>query len=386
MNITVLMSEVYPLPAVRGGAVETLVNHWLDSHEDAPDRVNLAVVSRYSYEAKNRSRVYTNTVFHWVVPLPFGRFWVRFRRKVFPNAPVYPLYLNFAMRKICRTAPDLIIIENRPEFVLAVRLRFPKTRIVLHLHNDTLNEENKLGTQIVHALDQILCVSAFIQKRVLTIVGVTPEKLAVLPNVVNLNQFSFQTRLLSERPILAFLGRLSLFKGVTVLAKTFLRLKESLPQLHLWFAGSSGYRGSREDQTIRSLKKSLSQYSDSVKFFGFVPQNSLVGLLRQASVLVVPSLWDEPAGLTVLEGMALGIPTVASRRGGIPEYLSEKEGWLYDSDSEAQAIDELEKVLTFVLTHFENALKKADLARTTVEQKFSAQDYWSRLLGVLEIG
>ncbi len=112
MNLPLLMSEVYSLPAVRGGAVETLVNHWLDSHELVSDKVNLSVVSRFSYEAKKRSRDYPKTVFHWVVPVPFQRFWVRFQHKFFSHASVNHPYLFFAVKKIRRTGADLIVIEN----------------------------------------------------------------------------------------------------------------------------------------------------------------------------------------------------------------------------------------------------------------------------------
>jgi glycosyltransferase involved in cell wall biosynthesis len=38
-------------------------------------------------------------------------------------------------------------------------------------------------------------------------------------------------------------------------------------------------------------------------------------------VLVVPSRWAEPSGLTLGEGLATGLPVIASRTGGIPEVL-----------------------------------------------------------------
>ena len=41
--------------------------------------------------------------------------------------------------------------------------------------------------------------------------------------------------------------------------------------------------------------------------------------LKTANIVVVPSLWEEPFGLTVLEAMAAGVPLIATRCGGIPE-------------------------------------------------------------------
>jgi glycosyltransferase involved in cell wall biosynthesis len=41
--------------------------------------------------------------------------------------------------------------------------------------------------------------------------------------------------------------------------------------------------------------------------------------LKIANIIVVPSIWEEPFGLTVLEAMAAGVPLIATRSGGIPE-------------------------------------------------------------------
>jgi glycosyltransferase involved in cell wall biosynthesis len=43
--------------------------------------------------------------------------------------------------------------------------------------------------------------------------------------------------------------------------------------------------------------------------------------MQAADCLVCPSLWAEAAGLVILEAMACGLPVVASRIGGIPEFV-----------------------------------------------------------------
>ena len=54
----------------------------------------------------------------------------------------------------------------------------------------------------------------------------------------------------------------------------------------------------------------------NVKFVPFVDRSALPSLLRTADVLVVPSRWAEPSGLTVGEGLATGLPVIASLVGG----------------------------------------------------------------------
>ncbi len=69
-------------------------------------------------------------------------------------------------------------------------------------------------------------------------------------------------------------------------------------------------------------------------FQPFVDRDALPPLLRTADVLVVPSRWAEPSGLTVGEGLATGLPIIASRVGGIPEVLG-SAGILVEPDDAA---------------------------------------------------
>jgi glycosyltransferase involved in cell wall biosynthesis len=56
--------------------------------------------------------------------------------------------------------------------------------------------------------------------------------------------------------------------------------------------------------------------------------------LRRSSIHVVPSRWDEPFGLTTLEGMAAGNAVVATRTGGTPEVVGDG-GQLFERDDAA---------------------------------------------------
>jgi glycosyltransferase involved in cell wall biosynthesis len=62
-----------------------------------------------------------------------------------------------------------------------------------------------------------------------------------------------------------------------------------------------------------------------VAFLPFTPRGEVVALLRQHDVLVVPSHWPEPWGLTVSEGLASGLVVIASAIGGIPEAVTDRD-------------------------------------------------------------
>lgn len=71
----------------------------------------------------------------------------------------------------------------------------------------------------------------------------------------------------------------------------------------------------------------------NVTFHGFLPPAAVRDVLVRSSALVVPSLWEEPLGLVVLEAMACGVPVIGTSVGGIPEMIrSGRNGILIEPD------------------------------------------------------
>ncbi|MGB3673952.1 MAG: glycosyltransferase family 4 protein [Candidatus Nanopelagicales bacterium] len=72
--------------------------------------------------------------------------------------------------------------------------------------------------------------------------------------------------------------------------------------------------------------------------------DSINPLIASSHVVVMPSTWDEPFGLVALEGMAAGRPVVASRVGGLAQFVSDEVGWLVspgDSAALAQTLSQI---------------------------------------------
>jgi glycosyltransferase involved in cell wall biosynthesis len=82
---------------------------------------------------------------------------------------------------------------------------------------------------------------------------------------------------------------------------------------------------------------------NDVRFFGFVPEKTLVCLYRMASVFAFPSLY-EGFGLPPLEAMALGVPVVTSRLSSLPEVVGDA-ALLVDPYSEEAIADALARAL-----------------------------------------
>jgi glycosyltransferase involved in cell wall biosynthesis len=139
--------------------------------------------------------------------------------------------------------------------------------------------------------------------------GVRAERCRVVP-------YGVDTALFHPPPApppgagIAAVGHLEERKGARVLLEAFRELVTRLPGVHLTFAGEGALRAELES---RARDWGL---GGSVRFAGALDRPAVARLLREHRVLCVPSL-GEPFGLVALEGMASGLPVVATRAGGL---------------------------------------------------------------------
>jgi glycosyltransferase involved in cell wall biosynthesis len=133
-----------------------------------------------------------------------------------------------------------------------------------------------------------------------------------------------------------FVGRVIPEKGPDVL----IRAAGLLPagSVEVVIVGSQGFA---RDAPLSPYEQELRRVADAsgavVRFEPFVDRDHLPDLLREAEVLVVPSTWDEPSGLTAGEGMASGLPVVVSDIGGLPDVVGDPGILVPPGDPEALA-------------------------------------------------
>jgi glycosyltransferase involved in cell wall biosynthesis len=158
-----------------------------------------------------------------------------------------------------------------------------------------------------------------------------------------------------------FVGRISPEKGVHILLDAFEKVLEHCPNLHLQLVGPQipapeeyivalsddpmvlKLAGYYSEDYFSHLKKKLSEnLADRVTFYKYIPYSKLIKLYHSADIFVFPSVWDEPFGMPIIEAMACGLPVIATRGGGIPEFVEDgKTGVLVergDTGSLAKAL------------------------------------------------
>ncbi|HKG48387.1 MAG TPA: glycosyltransferase family 4 protein [Pyrinomonadaceae bacterium] len=142
-----------------------------------------------------------------------------------------------------------------------------------------------------------------------------------LPYFSDLDRFNVPAREEKSERTFLFSGSLIPRKGVDLLAAAFVRLAQEFSNVKLRIVGEGELRVSLE-QTLRSV-------SERVDFVGFRDWEQLPAEYARADVLCVPSRYDG-WGLVVPEGLAAGLPVIATdRMGSALEFVeSGRNGWL----------------------------------------------------------
>jgi glycosyltransferase involved in cell wall biosynthesis len=156
----------------------------------------------------------------------------------------------------------------------------------------------------------------------------------VYPALPTLARFAGVERRPSDEPTVLFLGRVEPYKGPQTLVRALRVLREEhrVPA-RLLLAGPS------EQKELRSLR-ALAEAEGvpaAVEFRGQLDPDDVADLLATAHVLAVPSIWPEPFPLVMLEGAAAGIPIIAARVGGIPEFAHDGDRALLFPPGDAAA-------------------------------------------------
>jgi glycosyltransferase involved in cell wall biosynthesis len=181
-----------------------------------------------------------------------------------------------------------------------------------------------------------ITVSQFLKEQMIRS-GCTPDNLHVIHSPAPEVETDFTPLPMNTPPRFLFAGRIEPKKGLDWLLRAAARV--TVP-MHLDVAGSGS-----EDALARmhSLVADLG-IEDRVTFHGWLDGDEVLERMRNARVIVFPSVWHEPAGLITLEAAAMGRPVIASAVGGISEYALDGFALLVpvrDLDALANAIHRL---------------------------------------------
>ncbi len=324
----ILPGDKLPLPSVKGGAVESLVQCLLDYNEKY-HTYNFVVFSVYNEEAALKSRSYKHTDFKYIntdsLNYKLKQVFRWIYNRFFPY--IGNQFINSVMNGM-DTDYDYVLIENAPWFVIPLKRKMNMS-MVQHLHNNYLGITSSFNQQIIDNSDFVLAVSKFIKNEILSHLNCTPELISVLYNGISLERFGKSECLWSLREqlgishddfVFVFSGRLVPEKGIKELLLAIKQIQHL--NFKLLIIGSSFFSSDRKTSFIEELQN-LSSELPNVIFTGYIPYQKIQDYYHLANVAIVPSIWDEACPLSCIEFMASSLPLIVTDSGGMVELVDE---------------------------------------------------------------
>lgn len=336
----------YPVPAARGGAVPALVEHLVKENNDK-QLFDMDIISIYDKKAEKMAKRYPNIHFIWVKPPKIISFFDKLcfdlirtffkKKKAVSYKSLFSLLYSIAAssRIIKKQHYDKVVIENNIPMAWAIRLSHYTGEYYYHFHN--IPRINAKCKEVFQNATAILCVSRYVAKQIgmkdNPIGPIRKTKTRVLYNCIDTKLFTpladekkkqkirEKYGISKEDQVVCFVGRLSEEKGIDKVLEAVKQAQN--PKIKVLIVGSYMHNINVKDEYQVKLHHLSESMKDQVIFTGYIDQNEIPTIYQIADVAILPSMWDEPAGLTMVEAMACGTPVITTASGGIPEYMKE---------------------------------------------------------------
>ena len=392
MKIAILTSGILPVPAVQGGAVENFLDFFLE-YNNSHHIHDITVYSVYEPKVNNHPALQSRVNhYHYInTKSLYARVKIYLFGKKHPNTYHHysiEYFLYESLKHIREQQYDVIVLNNRPGYAEVLDGKV-NAKLVYNLYNEKLNSITRSHQKIYDAASLIISTSDYISNCVRTI-GDHDNKCVTVYSGIELDKFSPEKPQKISRKemglspndfLLLFSGRINKEKGILELIQAMCQL-EGYPNIKLLVIGSSFYGNTtKEDDFIRSLKGHAAKIQDRILFTGFIPYDKMPEYLKISDLAIIPSNWDDPFPTTVLEAQAMGLPIITTRRGGIPEEVTEENAILLNTDEHF-----VDNLASAILDLYEHPEKRKKMAEASLERSklFDKDTYAKNFFAALE--
>lgn len=195
--------------------------------------------------------------------------------------------------------------------------------LVIHVHATEFDRSGENVNQLVFnlerqgmlAADRVITVSNLTRNIVINRYGIDPSKVITVHNAVDFQSYSEMNveRGVKEK-VVTFLGRITYQKGPEYFIEAAHKVLKAYPDVRFVMAGS----GDLMNRSIRRVARlKIATHSH---FTGFLRGQDVQKMFAHSDVYVMPSV-SEPFGISPLEAMRSGVPTIISKQSGVAEVL-----------------------------------------------------------------
>ena len=339
MEIAFITSGYLPVPPTKGGAVENIIMNLIKINEEQKEH-NFVVYTIFDNinEKFSNTKIIGIKVPFFIKIIDLLTYFIcknllRKKHLITYRFIFQRLYfLRKVGKKINKSKHDKIVLENNVIMFKAFHFKnnfdLYKGKIYYHAHNE-------IGRSLGFEKDfkyckKIISVSKYIENCFKKIIDNSEVKYTTLINTVDSNIFMKNAsnddilKLRTKYEInnglytIVFAGRISKEKGVLELLNA---LKDLSFKYNLLIIGNSFYKTDLKDKYQKKLINVIRELEGNIIFTGYIPYCDMYKYYQLGDICVLPSIWNDPCPLTVIECIMSGTPLITTNVGGIPEIV-----------------------------------------------------------------
>jgi glycosyltransferase involved in cell wall biosynthesis len=340
MNIAILLPYKENFTKKKAGAVSIFVN---DTNKISNYRKNIIVYGYTSF--KDIFKNYTN---------------LHIRKKIFNSTSSQ--YLKKFLVETKNIKIDVLEIHNRPNYINFLD-KYSMSKKILYFHNDP---QNMLGSRtinerinLLNKTEVIVFNSNWSKTRFLENLPnhTSYKKIIVIPQSTSKTKISFD----KKKNLISFVGKLNTSKGYDIFGRSILKI------LDKYVNWKSIVIGDEPREKLIFKHKNL-------KHLGYKNNSYILNKLKEVSISVVPSKWDEPFGRSSLEAASRGSALIISNSGGLSE--TTKDALVIENIT----VDNLYKKIKFLI---DNKQYRKKLQKSAYKNFIFTNKYSSNLIDTL---
>lgn len=369
-KICLVVGNTLPVPAVMGGAIEELVTVLLEQNE-IEKKIELVVFSKANEQAEKMAERYKNSE---VIFVPEDNFIDKVNNRIRRYLSVFfkpgfltdSGYCRKVYKELKKRSFDAVVSEGvLQEQFRRYATKFGKEKMYLHIHHHILADP-----AFDDVYGNIIAVSEFVKKEWMRTTKQKNTKYHVVYNCVNEDKFlkriSLEERNTLRRKldisesdfVVLYCGRIQDVKGVKQLLQAFSMIKKK--DIKLLIIGNADFAVNTQTPFLKEVESFVQRDLERIKFTGYIENAELYQYYQCADVQVIPSMWEEAAGLVAIEGMLSGLPLIVTKSGGLVEYAPAHVALQVDRKN---IVEELKTSITMLYDNPEKLREMSEASR-----------------------
>jgi len=239
-------------------------------------------------------------------------------------------YRRACLKMVRSIRPELVEVHNRPDLA-AYLSRFCRVRLILHNDPCSMRGAKTAVERQWLARRVLVCgVSEWVKDRYCE--GCAAVRFEVQPNCIDLE--TLQVPLCTREKLVLFAGRVVADKGVDAFVRAWGAIRHLYPEWRAIIIGADRFGPDTPDTPfLRNLRPVAEKAG--VEMLGYQCHAQVMQAMSRAAIVVVPSRWAEPFGMTALEAMANGAAVIAAPVGALESVVGQS-GLMAHPDREGE--------------------------------------------------